>query len=266
MNTKIAAFLCSSGSTWCSCRGLIRKGGRRHSFKVEWYGSPRANKGRQMKSHTQIKIFNCEGLLRSQYTKKKCIWKKCHALCTEAWEVIFCLLFPSCFLTRKTGCNYSQVWIVNKGYDYLSDAKPISTTAPQCTMSQYHWFPLLCRPGCVCRQLPQPCEWERQEKSCRTTIMWWECWCRNVTLGQFLDLLKKAFPAEGAKLPTLRCSPAGPPSWGVWDVIPREICSLLTTPSHTQNFQHTHESKQSYFFKSLEGINTCIQLAPAFYF
>lgn len=65
---------------------------------------PGASKGRQMKSHTQIKLFNCEELLIwSQYTKPSniCIWKKCDALPTEAWEVFSVYFFLLVFLLEK---------------------------------------------------------------------------------------------------------------------------------------------------------------------
>lgn len=209
---------------------------------------------------TPDQVFDCEGLLRSQYTKN-CIWKKYCAPATEAWEVFSVYFLLLAIWLEKQVVTTLRFWIMSKGYDSFTDVKPTSTTIPRCTISQYHWFPLVQARLCLQAglQLPEPCEWEGQQRSCRTTTIWWKCWCRNVTLGQFLDLFPGAFPAEAVEIPTLHCSPAGPPSSRDWDVTSRNKCRLLTTPSHTPlSFQH--ESKQSYFFKPWRN-NTCILLA-----
>lgn len=184
-----------------------------------------------MKSHTQIKFFNCEGFLRFKLCQKIYLEK---ISCTSYWslEGIFCLLFPSSFLTRKTGYNYSQVlnceqrlWFfywckANKHYNPTLHHIPVSLISSLVQAT-------LCLQAGL--QLPEPCEWEGQKRSHRTTTIWWKYWCRNVTLGQFLDLLPGAFPAERMELLTIHCSPAGPPSWRGWDVTSRNICRLLTT-------------------------------------
>lgn len=149
-----------------------------------------------------MSMFLCVGLLKSQHIKSSqiCFFlylgggERSHILATEVWEVFFVHFFHSSFLTRKAGCNYSQVlnhtelrvWC----FFFFFNVKPTRSTIPWCTISQHHWFSLLCRPGYTCKENHSYLDNvnERGQKGateppqCR-----WYYWCRSVTLGQFLS-------------------------------------------------------------------------------
>lgn len=200
---------------------------------------PRASKGRQMKSHTKIKLFNTEGLLRSQYNKKIYLGKMS---CTLYWSLggIFCYFFLLVFWHSQVLNPEQRLWFFYwcKGNKHCN---PMLHHIPVSLISSLVQARLCLQAGL---QLPEPSEWEGQQRRCRVTTIRWKCDSGAIPRSPFRSL-----SCRRSRAPHTALLPCWSPSCRGWDVTSGNICRLLTTPSHTpQSFQHTHESKLSYFF------------------